>query len=396
MRILFVGMSESVHLARWIGQLTALGWDLHLYPSRTRNAVHPDMPPIALHGTGVWQSGAFPSQVRVVEAWPFRRGAYRADRLGHRLVPGHDDPVRRLARVIRRVRPDLIHCLEMQHGGYLLKAAADRLRGPLPPVVYSCWGNDIYFFSKQPYHRRRIAEFLGICDYLMADCERDLTLAPEFGFRGETLGNFPTPGGFTIDRMLEWRDAGAPSKRRTIAVKGYDHWAGRALVALRGLARAADLLSGYDIEVFSPSKNVLPVIEHIAAVNGLRIRALPASSHTEMLSLLGRSRIHLAVSISDGTPNTMLEAMVMGALPIQSDTVSTGEWIDDGVNGFLVPGEDSAAIEQSLRRALQDTPLVDDAARRNLAIARERIDECVVFPRVEAAYRQVVQQGKRV
>jgi len=40
MRILFVGLSQSIHTARWIDQITDQGWDLHLYP------VHGDSPPI--------------------------------------------------------------------------------------------------------------------------------------------------------------------------------------------------------------------------------------------------------------------------------------------------------------------------------------------------------------
>src|SRR5712692_7747884 len=32
MRILFVAMTDSVHTTRWINQLNALGWDIHLFP----------------------------------------------------------------------------------------------------------------------------------------------------------------------------------------------------------------------------------------------------------------------------------------------------------------------------------------------------------------------------
>ena len=33
MKILFVAMSDTIHTARWIGQLAGLGWDVHLFPS---------------------------------------------------------------------------------------------------------------------------------------------------------------------------------------------------------------------------------------------------------------------------------------------------------------------------------------------------------------------------
>ena len=79
----------------------------------------------------------------------------------------------------------------------------------------------------------------------------------------------------------------------------------------------------------------------------------------------------IAVSISDGTPNTMLEAMAMGACPVQSDTGSTAEWIDNGENGLLVPPEDVGVIESAIRRVVSDDELVLRADRLNEALVRQ-------------------------
>ena len=90
----------------------------------------------------------------------------------------------------------------------------------------------------------------------------------------------------------------------------------------------------------------------------------------------------------------MLEAMVMGAFPIQSDTVSTAEWITHGDNGLLVPAEDPVAIAAAIRRALSDYALVDRAAEINARITSERIDRTVIQPQVIAVYEKVAAQAR--
>jgi len=138
---------------------------------------------------------------------------------------------------------------------------------------------------------------------------------------------------------------------------------------------------------------VKAVAGHIRAVSGLSIRCLTRVPHEQILDLMGQSRISLAVGTTDGTPNSLLEAMALGAFPIQSDTVSTGEWIENGANGYLVPPEDSVAIEKALRLALGDDALVDRAAEANSAIITERADRPTVARAVVEAYERALCVG---
>jgi glycosyltransferase involved in cell wall biosynthesis len=108
---------------------------------------------------------------------------------------------------------------------------------------------------------------------------------------------------------------------------------------------------------------------------------------------MGRARVAMGINVSDGTPNAMLEAMVMGALPLQSDTGSTAEWITDGVNGLLVSSEDPGAIEAALRRGLTDDDLVDRAAVNNARLVEERIAMSEITPKVVDAYKKVMRNS---
>ena len=393
MRILFIAPANSIHLVRWMGQLDGTGWDLHLFPAVWPDTIHGEFRNLTLHGVGLWRPAGLDPSVRVAGTWPFRKGAFRVSQWMNRLASGLMRRERVLARTIRRLNPDVIHTLEMQRGGYLTFGAQRILGQRFPPWIFSCWGNDLYFFGRQPDHADRIREVMGACDYFMADCERDLKLAPEYGFRGESLGYFPGPGGFRLDDMMRRRSSGSVAGRRMIAVKGYQHWGGRALVALAALHRCSDVLGEYEIAVYSATPEVEAVVSHMAMTTPLRIRVLPRSSHDEVVRIMGKSRLAIGNSITDGTPNTMLEAMVMGAFPIQSDTISTAEWIEDGRNGFLAQPEDVRSVEQAIRRALADDRLMETAAAHNTLLTRQRIDWSVVRPRVLAAYERVAARG---
>jgi len=86
--------------------------------------------------------------------------------------------------------------------------------------------------------------------------------------------------------------------------------------------------------------------------------------------------------------------MIMGAFPVQSDTVSTAEWIVDGQNGFLVPPEDSDAVAAAIRKALTDNDLVNRAAEINNRVARTRVDVSVITPRVLEMYEKVARSRR--
>lgn len=284
----------------------------------------------------------------------------------------------------------------MQRCGYLTAAARRLLpEGTFPPWIYSSWGSDLYRFGSLNDHIPRIQEVLQGCDYLIADCERDVALAREFGFRGSTLGVLPGGGGFELEKARNLQQPGPVATRRTIAVKGIqrDKFCDGGLIALEAIQQCAEELKGYDIVLYYANHVTEDRAAVIAKEMGLRITSLPYSPHEDILRLMGRSRIAIGLSFSDGTPNTLLEAMIGGAFPIQSDTVSTREWIN-GENGLLVPPDSPDAIAAAIRRGLLDDKLVDNAAELNARIADQRLERNQIQNKVLEMYRRVAARGK--
>jgi glycosyltransferase involved in cell wall biosynthesis len=90
---------------------------------------------------------------------------------------------------------------------------------------------------------------------------------------------------------------------------------------------------------------------------------------------MGKSIIAIGNSISDGMSNTLLEAIVMGAFPIQSNPGGvSAEIISNNENGFLIENPlDIAAITNLIVKALNDFELLKSANDKNTILAEERL-----------------------
>ena len=400
MRILFVAFADSVHTTRWINQIADQGWDIHLFPALD-SRIHPDLKNLTVHDCIIRPPHLRKRRVRVAGGcpWPFVRNADQIDyllkrlRQSEELVPWVTERSQRLARVIRRVKPDIIHSLEIQHAGYLTLEARNHLGDPFPTWIVTNWGSDIYLFGRLPDHADKIREVLAACDYYSCECRRDVELGRAFGFKGEVLPVLPNAGGFDLEWASQFRQPGPTSARRLIMLKGYQTWAGRALVGLRALELCADVLKGYRVAVYLANSDVALAAELVSDSTKTPVDIIQESSHEKILRLHGRARISIGLSIGDAISTSFLEAMVMGSFPVQSCTGCADEWVRDGETGLLVPPEDPQVIAAAIRRAVTDDNLVDRAAERNAMVASKRLERSIIQPQVIAMYRRIATQA---
>lgn len=398
LRILFVAQAVSIHTARWISQLREQAWDVHVF-DMLGSFPHPELRgiteyslllPRKIPASGKDASYGHPFFLR--HGWdpfPLSLAGFVLRRVFH-------ERTHRLANLIQRLKPDIIHSMELQSESYHLLDVAAILGGNLgAPWIVTTWGSDIFYFQRFPEHVDKIRKLLNRCDYLIPDCTRDETLAREYGFQGVVPFILPGSGGYAVSEMRRSMQAGSVSRRRVIALKGYEGWAGRALAALEALEACVDVLNGYEIVIYAASPAILPKLRMLNKRQQLRIRTLPRSPHREILELFGKARLAIGVNSTDGVPNAMLEAMTLGAFPLQSDTQSTAEWITDGVNGILVNAADPGSIARAIRKALTDDQLVETAAVHNLQLISQRLDTSIVAPRVVEMYRAIAEGAHR-
>jgi len=398
MRILFVANAYSIHTARWINQLDESGYEIHLYDCMKGaglypDFLHPDLRNVTLHNVAVRRRSVHDSiATPFAFRWPFTKGADRLSQFIGKIRDPiyHPSTPNELARLINRIKPDIVHSLETQKNGYFTFEALQYLKINHPIWIHSIWGSDIYLFERLPQHRVKVQTLLKICDILHCECERDVRLARAAGFSGNFFPIVQMTGGFNMVKINSLYTSIQPSRRRLILVNGYQGLIGRALFALRAIKECATLLKDSTIGIYSANEDIRNIAELQKQETGINIIAYNRLTHDEMLTRFASARIYLSCSISDGVPNSMLEAMVMGAFPIQSYTSAADEWISHLENGMLVDPEDVKNITEALMRALTDDKLVDEAAQYNRKLIERRLDSKNIIPKVVAAYQRVM------
>lgn len=399
-RILFVAMTESIHTSRWINQLNESGFDVHVFPSNPNGYnINTELKCVSIHGLfvkpkysmqGLKFYNTFP--------WPFKGSHVLLNRIitylykiFYKIKNDFDFRSFLLRITIKTIKPDIIHILEMQHSGYLV---ADAIRNieckDIPKLIYTPWGSDIHYFGGMEEHASKIISLLAKCNYYWPKSQRDIKLAMEFGFKGQILPVLPGNGGYRTEVLRALWSPGLTSDRKVIMVKGHHGWVGRALNALKAIGLCSDLLSEYRIIVYSPAVEVESKARDMMDSLRLKIEMVKLISHEEMMRMYGRSRFSIGASISDGVPNSLLESMVMGCLPIESVGGCANEFIRDGYNGFIIDAENVENIAGAIKKALTDDDLVNKAAEINFQTIKENYEYSDIKAKVIKIYKDIL------
>jgi glycosyltransferase involved in cell wall biosynthesis len=158
---------------------------------------------------------------------------------------------------------------------------------------------------------------------------------------------------------------------------------------MRALGQVVGALRRFRIIIVQATPNVAREAVVLSAATGLDIRVMPRLSREDLLRVVGSARAVVAMTVNDGLPATLVEAMALGALPVHSDLEPVREWVVDGRNGLLVPPENVDTVAKALLRAVGDDDLVDSAARGNVRMVKARLDVGVVRRRAMGVYEQI-------
>jgi len=396
MKILVAGTIASIHTGRFVSLLNEIGHDVRVF-----NQSYDFIEDEHLRGTTLYVSHLRPStNGNRLERWPdtFRTKLERtvwdvrqrsnpeknADR--HALFRSDVTvSAQHIRKIIADWRPDLVISLKMQNDGYAVSQAKRGWSAKFPPWLHFNWGTDIALFGLYPQHRTehepRIRALLEQCDFLIADCERDIRLAREFGFRGRDFGAMLATGGFDLTHIH--RVGRIPmDQRRSILIKGR-HWppvsVGLNIVdALRSLHTE---LSGFTVKFMMCTPDVAEAVRSLQA-EGLPVEMLERLPYDRLLAEFAAARATVAATNVDGTPLFLAESMIMGTVPIHSDLESVREWIEPDVNGLLFPADDVPMLRQHLQRVLADDDFCSTAGARNITVAEARMDRRILRDRL--------------
>ena len=352
-----MGMADSIHLARWVDQFNSTDHIFEIVSSSPHRRLHPKL------------KNRISSSKQTSISWMSRHLSlpmWLADRFLSDWVRGSYIYWR-----IRAFKPDIVHVHEIQNAGYATRRAYQllgKLR-PKPKLIVTNYGSDLVWFSKFPNHKQKLKSLLAIADGYSAECRRDYILAEGLTSGYQSLPLMPTAGG--LDKRT-----GDEKPRTIIAIKGYEnHW-GKAIVALEAIADLAGSLGDLEIVLYSCNLPVIRKAKEISKKNGIAITTYKkgALTHQGVLDLFERSLLYVGHSLSDGISTSMLEAMAMGAIPIQTNTSCAEEWITNGETGFLITPEDSTSLKAAVKSILSGEFDVEAARRKNYKVIDDRYD----------------------
>ena len=100
-----------------------------------------------------------------------------------------------------------------------------------------------------------------------------------------------------------------------------------------------------------------------------------------MADKIKKAGVFVLTSNTEGMPNALIEAMVLGLPVIATDCPCGGprDLIEDGVNGILTPVGDVDKMKENLQHILNDLQNalhMGQTARESTAIYREKIVYC--------------------
>jgi hypothetical protein len=268
-----------------------------------------------------------------------------------------------------RFKPDIVHVHEFQNAGYATRRAFQVIKRKVPKLIVTNYGSDIFWFSKFGGHRKKIKALLEIADAFSAECTRDYHLARRIATGFEGLPLMPNAGGLSVR-------SGAELARNKITIKGYEnHW-GKALIVLEAVSKLSKSLEEFEVVLYSCNKAVIRAARKAARRANLRITAYKkgALSHSQVLKILEESLVYIGHSLSDGISTSMLEAMAMGAIPIQTDTSCADEWIVDRRTGFLIKPNETDLLSSALLSIVNSEFDSEYARRENYKTVEARYD----------------------
>jgi glycosyltransferase involved in cell wall biosynthesis len=365
-RILVVGMFDSIHFARWLRQFEDQNLHISIFPSARFRKLHPDL-----------ESLLQDNQVKLYLKLPkkiFTLLGY-VDFLKFEFLPIKVKTSlrgRALKRFLEKNVIDVLHLIELQHAGYLYLDSKSFKERKFK-VISTNYGSDIIYFQSIPFHKEKLVSLLHNSDFYSAECRRDYQLARQLGFNGLDLPLMPNAGGFDDDIIK--RSFTPLNSRRLVYVKGYG---GKFGLGKTSLSVARTLLENYpdiNVVVVSLTDDLRKVSAELSDLYRGRVTIYGIRDNVkreEILKLLGKSLICIGASQSDGISTTFLEALVSGAIPIQTDTSCANEWVDKGFFAKVV-STDESEIVNAAREVLSDPSSFELHAKKNIQLSAQHL-----------------------
>jgi glycosyltransferase involved in cell wall biosynthesis len=274
---------------------------------------------------------------------------------------------RKLRKIIADIQPDLVHALRIPFEGMLAVYTPHNLT-----LLVSIWGND---FTLHAIANKKMTDLtravLVRADGLIADTHRDIRLSHQWGFnRDNPTLVVPGGGGIHFDEIEVSKerlpkifdiDQDSPIIVNPRGIRAYaqtDIFFQAIPLVLKQIPQAK-----FYCPAMAGNKKAINWVTRLNIENNVVL--LPVVSQMELWYLFHQADVTVSLTLHDGTPNTLLEAMACECLPIAGDIEALREWITPGVNGLLVEPTEPTALADAIIASINNPQFRIKAALEN-------------------------------
>jgi glycosyltransferase involved in cell wall biosynthesis len=297
-----------------------------------------------------------------------------------------------LKRLIRHLRPDLIHAGPIQTCAFLAVLSGFR------PVLSMSWGFDLMQDAERNAWWRAVTRYtLARSTFFVSDAQVTRERAIGYGMNPERTVVFPW--GIDLQRFnvsTLHSTQGGPFKRAND--EGFTLFCNRSWesrygvdVLARAFVRVAQQREDAGLLLLGGGSQA-QVIRQILLNGGAldRVQFGGQVSQNDLPHWYRLADLYVSPSHVDGSSVSLMEALACGLPALVSDIPANREWVTEGVNGWLFPdGDDQALAARILAIAAkpQALPEIGRAARRS---AEQRADWKRNFAKLLDAYEQTM------
>ena len=307
---------------------------------------------------------------------------------GQRPVTWRDYPalLLDLRQILRRIQPDVVHAGPVQSAAFLAALTGFK------PLVTMSWGSDLLKDAATMPGRTRFT--LNHTTVLLGDCQAVQQKAAEFRFPVERTVLFPwgvdlsrfSPGENEAQRAeLGWEEAFT-----LLALRAWEPLYGVDVIA-RAFARAAAQVP--DLRLFllgdgSQGPQLRQILQRADVLDQVLFGG--QISQTRLPQYYHAADLYISASHSDGSSVSLMEALACGCPAIVSDIPGNREWITPGVEGWLFPDGDDAALAERIVAAARMRERLPEMGRAARTLAEQRADWRMNFLKLLGAYEMAI------
>ncbi len=358
MKICVITDGSNVHAKKWLNYFAARGHEVHLVYWKAR----PDLDKnIRIHYLK-----------RIAPAiWPITRYISFAQWICQ------------IRKWVKEIQPDVLEAQFIIDNGLLAALSGYH------PFIATAWGSDVLIFPRRNFIWKWVSRFV-------------LRRADRILYNSKVLGEGLVKLGADPDKIAKFNDGTDVQKfspqhaDKSLKQKlGFDGYL--SIISLRNLKplyNVTMLIKAIPLvlEKVPQARFIIAgdgkqrkYLEQLATKLGVRstINFVGSIPHDDVPVYLATSDVYVSTSRSDGSSQSLLEAMASGLAPVVTELPDNREWIKDGGNGFIVPQNDHRALAEKIVFLLNNNKVRTEFGKISRRIIVEKDDYFKEMAKVE-------------